>query len=168
MVESLARLNRVALGFDPATCWRCGSSCRSRAVPARLEFFDRLEQRVAQYPGIEAVAYANNLPLRGGWSGGFVIEGESPPAAGHLQADFQAVSAGYFRALDITLSRGRLLTGSDRTGAPAAAVVNRLFETRFLRGANAIGRQIRRTPTAPPITIVGVVDDVRGTGERAN
>jgi predicted permease len=171
MVRSLARLNGVALGFDPDNVIAMRLVLPESRYPtgdARLQFFERLEERMSQVPGIQSVAYANNLPLRGGWSSGFGIDGEPPPPTGYFQADFQAVSAGYFHTLGITLARGRLLAASDRSGAPAAAVVSRLFETRFLQGENAIGRQIRRGPNAAAITIVGVVEDVRRDGRTSD
>jgi predicted permease len=134
---------------------------------ARLRFFERIEEELATIPGIETVAYANNLPLRGGWGSGFRIDGVPQPATGSFSADFQAVSAGYFRTLGITLAEGRLLSRTDHQQSRAVAVVSRMFEQRFLNGASAIGRQIRRGPEMPPITIVGIVDDVRRDGRRS-
>jgi predicted permease len=168
MIRSLNRLNGVALGFDPSNVTAMRITLPQSRYPtadARLRFFEGLEERLRTAPGIESVAYANNLPLRGGWGSGFGIEGEPLPASGYLQADFQAVNAGYFRTLGIRLARGRLIDGTDHTQAPAVAVVSRLFETRFLRGESGLGRQLRRGPKAPLITIVGVVEDVRRDGQ---
>jgi predicted permease len=167
MVTSLARLNSVPLGFDPShvVAMRIAlPESRYATADARLQFFERVEERLRAVPAIEAISYANNLPLRGGWSSGFGIDGESAPADGYFQADFQAVSAEYFRALGITLAQGRLFEAGDHKQAPAVAVVSRLFEQKFLRGESAIGRTFRRGRNAPPITIVGVVDDVRRDG----
>lgn len=171
MVKSLMRLNGVPLGFDPSHVIAMRVTLPESRYPsgdARLQFFEQVEARLAAIPGVVAVAYSNNLPLRGGWSSGFGIDGEPLPPDGYLQADFQAVNASYFRALGITLLKGRSFAASDHRQAPAVAVVSRMFEARFLRGESAIGRVFRRGPTAPPITIVGVVDDVRRDGRTSD
>jgi putative ABC transport system permease protein len=167
MVKSLVKLNGVPLGFDPSNVIAMRLTLPESRYPtaiARLQFFDRLAERVSAIPGVSAVGYANNLPLRGGWSSGFRIDGTPVPTTGGFSADFQAVSPGYFQTLGIALSDGRPLSQIDRDGAPPVAVVSRLFERQFLAGESALGRQIRRGPTAPAITIVGVVDDVRRDG----
>ena len=170
MVKSLVRLNSVALGFDPENVVAMRLTLPESRYPtgdARWRFFASLEERVAAMPGVESVAFANNLPLRGGWSSGFRIEGEPAPPKGYHGADFQAVSVGYFDTLGITPIQGRLLERHDTTSSQPVAVVSRLFEQRFLAGRSAIGHQIRRGPEAPLITIVGVVADVRRDGRTA-
>ena len=167
MVKSLARLNSVPLGFQTSqvvTMRMTLPESRYPTAEARLQFFQRLDERLTTAPGVDDIGYANNLPLRGGWSSGFGIDGEPLPPSGYFQADFQAVSAGYFRVLDIALTRGRWFESEDHAHAPAVAVVSRLFEQRFLRGQSALARALRRGPSMPPITIVGVVEDVRRDG----
>jgi predicted permease len=171
MVKSLVRLNSVSLGFDPENVIAMRMTLPESRYPsgdARLRFFESLEARVAALPGVENVAFANNLPLRGGWSSGFRIEGEPEPPKGYHGADFQAVSVGYFATLGITRTQGRLLERRDSASAPPVAVVSRRFEQRFLSGRSAIGHQIRRGPEAPAITIVGVVEDVRRDGRTSD
>ncbi|HUE86150.1 MAG TPA: ABC transporter permease [Vicinamibacterales bacterium] len=167
MVKSLLRLNSVSLGFDPANVLAMRMTLPESRYPtgqARLRFFESLEERVAAMPGVEAVAFANNLPLRGGWSSGFRIEGKPAPPDGYHGADFQAVSAGYFATLGITRTEGRLIERHDTTSSQPVAVVSRMFERKFLGGHSALGRQIRRGSDAPAITVVGVVEDVRRDG----
>jgi putative ABC transport system permease protein len=168
MIKSLYRLNNVALGFetDHVVAMRLMlPDARYATQDARFRFFDTLEQRVAALPGVQTVGFANNLPLRGGWGGGFGITGMPMPPSGYFAADMQAVSPGYFKTLGIRLERGRLLDASDTAAGQPVAVVSRLFEQRFLNGDNAIGRRIQRDPKAPEITIVGVVQDVRRDGK---
>ena len=172
MVKSLLRLNSVSLGFDPENVMAMRMTLPESRYPTadgRLRFFASLEERVLAMPGVESAAFANNLPLRGGWSSGFRIEGEPPPPKGYHGADFQAVSVGYFRTLGIKRTGGRLLERHDTTSSEPVAVVSRLFEHRFLGGRNAVGHQIRRGgPEAPAITIVGVVEDVRRDGRTSD
>jgi predicted permease len=174
MVKSLMRLNGVSLGFDPDRVLAMRMVLPETRYPtpeARLRFFQELEGRVARLPGVEALTFTNNLPLRGGWGSGFVIDGVPAPPDGYLQGDFQAVSVGYFQTLGLTLDRGRLLEPTDTSAGGSVAVVSRMFEQRFLNGASALGREIVRNPNPPNpqrITIVGVVHDMRRDGRTSD
>jgi predicted permease len=171
MIKSLVRLNNVALGFntDEVVAMRIMlPDARYPNALARWQFFERLTERVSTLPGVDAVGYANNLPLRGGWGGGLGIDGVPMPPEGYFEADMQAVNAGYFKVLAIPLERGRLLETSDTATREPVAVVSRLFEQKFLNGASAIGRTFRRDPKLPAVTIIGVVRDVRRDGQTSD
>jgi putative ABC transport system permease protein len=132
-----------------------------RTGDQRFQFFQELEQRVKTLPGLQAVAFANRFPLRGGWGTGISIEGV--PQA-YMSPESQAVSTGYFETLRIPLLRGRLLTAADRPGALHVAVVNQAFSRQYLNGADPIGRRFQRGEP-PWFEIVGVVSDVRRGGK---
>jgi putative ABC transport system permease protein len=171
MIKSLQRLNSVPLGFETSRVIALRvmlPEARYANQDARYRFFDALETRVTALAGVETVGFANNLPLRGGWGGGFGIVGIPMPTRGYHAADFQAVSPGYFKTLGIRLERGRLLDATDTPAGQPVAVVSRLFEQRFLNGESAIGRRIQRDPKAPEIAIVGVVQDVRRDGKTSD
>jgi hypothetical protein len=161
VVRSVARLNAVDLGFDTrhvvAAQLKLPESQYGDAA-RRLAFFEEVERRLAARPGIEAVAFANRLPLRGGWTTGLYTERMTPGPRGEggLEADAQAVSPGYFRALGIPVLRGRPLAAADREGAPYVAVVNEEYARRFHAGEDPIGRRFRRGPHSPWIEVVGV------------
>jgi predicted permease len=171
MTRSLALVNHVPLGFDPANVLAVSVSLPARVYPtpqARLEFFEQLSSRVASLPGVRSVAFANRLPLRGNWSSGFFFD----PAPGldvpsPAQAGLQAVSPGYFETLGIPLIRGRLLHDRDRSGTDGVAVVSEAFERMLVR-RDPIDLRIRRAPEFPTITVVGVVADVRRGGRLAD
>jgi putative ABC transport system permease protein len=165
LLKSFVVLSGVDLGFQPERVLALGiglTDQRYASEGQRLRFFENLEQRVRALPGVQSVAFANRLPLRGGWSSGIEFD-----LAGDRSAspDFQAVSAGYFETLGIPLVRGRLLTPQDRDGAPGVAVVNQAFSRQLLNGDNPIGRRVRRGSLAPWIEIVGVVNDIRRAGK---
>ena len=174
VVRSVARLSAVDLGFETrhvvAAQVKLPSS-QYPGAPQRLAFFEELERRLAARPGVDSVAFANRLPLRGGWSTGVVTERMSlSEAVEAADADAQAVSTGYFRTLGIPLLRGRSLEPADREGAPSVAVVNEEFARRFFPGEDALGKRFRRGSKAPWVTVVGVVASLRrdgSDGERA-
>jgi hypothetical protein len=76
------------------------------------------------------------------------------------------VSPEYFRTLRIPLLAGRTLRNDDVSGRPLVAVVNQEFARRFGLGADIVGRQIYEP--GQPITIVGMVGNVRTRGLRAD
>ena len=152
--EGLAML-RVELGVQGY------DSTRGRA------FYAELERRAQGLRGVEAVAFAEILPL--GLSGlrrGVEVEGHVPAEGEDMEFGANRVSAGYFRAMGIEVLRGRGFEPSDRAGAPPVAVVNESFARRFWPGENPIGRRID-TGRGGTREVVGVVRDgkYRSLGE---
>src|SRR5215472_5991354 len=164
-LKSFARIMGMDLGFQTERVLAMNVNLpetRYATADQRFAFFDQLEERVRRLPGVEAVAYANRLPMRGGWSTGMQIEGLGDTS---FSPDSQAVNPGYCETLGIPLMRGRLLTPADRKGQPYVAVVNLAFSRIYLEGQDPIGRRMRRGPKAPWFSIVGVVNDVRRAGK---
>ncbi len=167
VVRSMIRLQAMALGFETERVLAVRVKLPETRYPdaaSRLAFFEELERRIAARPGVEAVAFANNLPLRGGWGTGVQIEGRPPGPRGGDDVDAQAVSRGYFRTLGIPMLRGRGFEESDRQGAPFVALVNEDYVRRFSPGANVLGTRFRRGERAPWVSVVGVVGSLRRDG----
>jgi putative ABC transport system permease protein len=165
LLRSFTTLMGVDLGFQPdhVIAMNVNLPALRYATPqARLQFFQQLDERVRALPGVQADAYANRMPLRGGWGSGIALDGDPNLRA---EPDFQAVSPGYFRTLGIPLLRGRLLTAQDGDGQMPVAVVNQEFARELLHAGDPIGHFMQRGPTAPKITIVGVVNDIRRAGK---
>jgi putative ABC transport system permease protein len=163
LLKSFIRLQGVDLGFQPDRVLAMNINLPDKAYPAalqRLQFFEQLEERVKTIPGVQSVAYANRFPMRGGWGGSVMVEGSEL----NEDADLQAVSPGYFETLGISLLRGRLFSGADRTGELNVAVVNQAFVRQFLAGRDPIGHRIQR-PHGEWSTIVGLVNDIRRDGK---
>jgi len=129
---------------------------------ARLRFYQALTERVRPLPGVQSAAYANRMPLRGGWASGVFIDGDPDR---EVVPDFQAVSPGYFETLGIPLLRGRSLSAQDTATSTPVAVVNQAFARQLLEGRDPIGHTMQRDPNAPRISIVGVVNDIRRKGK---
>jgi putative ABC transport system permease protein len=165
LLRSFTTLMGVDLGFQPDHVIAMSVNLPKLRYPtplSRLQFFQQLDERVRALPGVQADAYANQMPLRGGWGSGIALDGNSDLRAG---PDFQAVSLGYFQTLGIPLLRGRSLTAQDSDGQMPVAVVNQEFARELLHGGDPIGHFMQRGPTAPKITIVGVVNDIRRAGK---
>jgi len=90
------------------------------------------------------------------------FEGRSVPAGTEPEVYYRAVNPGYFAALQIPLLTGRAFTDHDRAGAPLVAIVNESFARTYYSGDSPIGRHVWWTSgNATPMTIIGVVSDVR-------
>jgi len=169
LVRSLVRLNSIDLGFETDRVLTLSvrlPETKYTDQRMRAAFFEELAPKVQAIPGVQHVAFANQFPMRGGWGGSFRMNGPSGQIS--ADADFQAVSPEYFATLGIPLVRGRLLTADDRDGRPRVAVVSQTFVRRFLDGPDPIGQQFARGDGAQPITIIGVVGEVRRDGREAD
>jgi putative ABC transport system permease protein len=165
LLKSFMTLNHVELGIATEHVVNMRVTLPELRYPSperRVAFFEDLAERTGNLPGMQSVAFANNFPLRGGWSSDFHSENQ-PDRGG--DADYQAVSPGYFSTLGISLQGGRLLTPADRAGSELVAVVNAALARRYFPNESAVGRRFRRNELAPWATIVGVVSDVRRGGK---
>jgi putative ABC transport system permease protein len=151
---------------------------------ALAQFHHRLFERLTALPGVTNVGGTSALPMSGNGANGTFIEergGKSaatmqelakqfdtlPPGERSRDADYRAASAGYFAAMGIPLIRGRLFQESDGPDAPHVAVVSESLAKRYWPNEEAIGRQIQygnMDGDLHPLTIIGVVGDVRDNG----
>jgi putative ABC transport system permease protein len=167
LLKSFVRLIGVDLGFRPERILALSINLTDRIYTTpekRLEFFHKLEDSSQSLPGVESVAFANRMPLRGGWGTSVMLDTAGEDEAG---TDCQAVSTGYFRTVGISLLRGRLLTLADDNRQPKVAVVNQEFARQFLKTADPLGRRLHWGSKGPWVMIVGLVNDVRRGGKSA-
>jgi putative ABC transport system permease protein len=165
LLRSFSTLMGVDLGFQPDHVIAMNISLPQLRYPdatARVQFFQRLEERVRTLPGVRSVAYANRLPMRGGWSSGIMLDGDPNRFS---SPDFQAVNPGYFQTLGIPLLRGRSLSAQDTARTAPVAVVNQAFARQLLDGRDPLGHSMQRGPGAPKLVIVGIVNDIRRAGK---
>jgi hypothetical protein len=92
---------------------------------------------------------------------------EAGPSPKYRPSVLYAVSDSYMTALRIPLLAGRLLQPSDHASAPRVGVVNQSLAVALWPGHDAVGRQLVQLGVASPITIVGVIGDVRQSGLQA-
>lgn len=166
MGHSLIALLRVDPGFvaERVATVRVALAGPVYADDARQQrFFEELLDRVRALPGVEGSGAISNLPLQGGGSGAFRVDGAPPPPAGaRPEATMRSVAGDYFSALRIPVTEGRPLgTRDDRTSA-YAVVINASLARHLFGARSAVGERLRffeRSDSA--WTIVGVVGDVK-------
>jgi predicted permease len=171
LMRSFVRLQQVDPGFDAAGVVTMSVALPETRYPsdtAWITFFDALMPRVAALPGVQSVGAASSLPLQGGWSTSFTVEGLTVPD-GDIgpYGNFRPVYPDFHRTLRIPLLRGRLFTDADRMGAPAVAIVDELMAQRYWPGQDPIGKRVSFSGTddAPEwAEVVGVVGHTRQDG----
>ena len=170
LLRTFATLQASNLGFT-ADRVLVGAVNPPRAAYAtraqQVAFYDRLLDRVSSLPGVETAALSSVVPLGGDSDMSVLVEGRPLPR-NDAESDavwYRLVSADYFRAMQIPLTRGR--TFAPREAAPAV-VVSEPTARRFWKDENPIGRRIRfgSGDDAPWFTVVGVAGEVRMRGPR--
>jgi putative ABC transport system permease protein len=159
MIRSLARLQSVDRGFDPAGV----TTFKVAAGGARPEFFNQLRERVAALPGVEMASLSMRAPLSGGFLRSVMnIQGRPKPedATGSIVEIFP-VSPEYFPTYRIQIKRGRGLTGDDRAGSQPVVVISETAASKFWPGENPVGKLIKFQFGEQWIEIVGIVADVK-------
>lgn len=169
LLRSFLVVRGVDVGFDAThvVAMNVNLPQAHYATPeAREAFFEELRGRVAALPGVEAAAFANRMPVRGGWSTTLLVDQDPNPR----DTDGQAVSPDYFRTLGIPVLRGRSFTAADRNNTLPVVVVNAAFAAAYLPGVNPIDHRVGwATGGATPwMTIVGIVANVHRGGQSSS
>jgi putative ABC transport system permease protein len=166
LIRSLIELNRIDLGFNPNNVLTAQLQVPATDYPQPADvvrFHRQVTEGIAQLAGVRAAGSVRVLPLArsiGDWS--IKIEGRPYIAEENPNGDFQAVTPGYFEAMQLQLLRGRFLTAADREGTQPVVVINETMASRYWPGEDAIGRQFHMgTDDKPWLTIVGIVGNVR-------
>jgi predicted permease len=151
---ALASFNTQSFGYDED---------KGRA------FYATVRQRLEATPGVEAVTYADRIPLTMSNSGAAVSIDDDSGQRARMRVEAGIVDSGYFETLGIRLLGGREFTSTDVAGGNAVAVVNETFARRMLARrspgeggpsvspAGAVGRTYFAGER--PVTIVGVAAD---------
>lgn len=172
LLRSLHAVASRELGFDPdrvALLDVALTAPEYRDRGERLVYWSRLTETLAADPAVAAVGLGNWIPTGGGGSSFVDVEGLD---ASGLGAGYRVVDEGYFGVLGIPLLAGRTFEGRDVTGGERVGIVNRAAAEAFWPGESPLGRRMRAPSyeayyfggTAPWITVVGVVGDVRHFG----
>jgi predicted permease len=116
---------------------------------------------IGELPGVIAVGGAKDLPLHGVTEAYSVALPELPDRPVHPQTVI--VTGRYFEALGIPLLSGRFFTADDETDRTLVVIVDRALAQLHWPGGDAVGEAILVAGRVP-VTIVGVVGDVRHAG----
>ncbi|MGA8727451.1 MAG: ABC transporter permease, partial [Terracidiphilus sp.] len=170
MIGSLRNLLGVNLGFNPehVITMRLSLPEARYSLARTAAFYRQLQDRVRGLPGVEAVAIVNQLPMSDVTANAsFDVEGR-PSNTDINVADTQIISPDYFRAMGISLMRGRFLNDEEARLPPASVIVNRTLARKVWPGTDPIGKRIRLGPDYPWLSVVGVVADIKNHGSNVD
>jgi len=123
---------------------------------------DQIYEQLRRVPGIESMAAVNIPPFNGALSRNFQIFGMTPEDGETPNANYIAVTPGYFETLDIELRRGRAIGEIDTEISPPVVVINESMAREFWEGEDPIGEVLTLdyVPGERPRQVVGIVEDV--------
>ena len=164
---SFEKLMRVNPGFAThnAVCFRVGHLPDQQTGERLLETLSALPG--VKYVGGSYIELLNDVfsnPIRITIDGNPELSGASAPTV-----NFWRVTKDYFSVTGIPLMAGRTFDSRDDTNAPAVAIINEAFASRYFQNGNPIGKIIRipgSNKPGKPREIVGVVGSVRQHGLR--
>jgi putative ABC transport system permease protein len=166
MIGSLRNLLGVDLGFNAENVitMRLSLPEARYSIARTAAFYHQLQDRVRGLPGVETVAIVNQLPMTDATANAsFDVEGR-PSNTDINVADTQIISPDYFRAMGISLMRGRLLNDEEARLPPASVIVNQTLARKVWPGTDPIGKRIRLGPDYAWLSVVGVAADIKNHG----
>ena len=165
MVRSLRSQLAVDPGFDHERLLSFRLVLPGERYPddaTRLAVMDALLPRLASEPGVEAVTFGADAPLRGGSSATYLWTGEGGGTEDRIRFYFHRVQPGWFETVGVPIERGRALQESDAADDFNVAVISRAMAERHFAGQDPVGQTLLLgSPGSDPVRIVGVAADVR-------
>jgi predicted permease len=192
LLRSFVKLETAGIGIDPNNLLTVNINLPATSYPTfadRRRFFDALEQRSRQIPGVSQAAVSVEIPLEGGNNGYVVIDGNKDRDLANTLLGFNYVTPGYFKTFGIPLLRGRRLAPSDyeHDGIAAEkayqiwqtagnqtpkmppdvtfhAAISRGAARVFWKKQDPIGSTFHYSGV--PVVVVGILEDVKEYGLR--
>ena len=173
LIESLAHLYRVDPGFEPSHLLTMRLSLppnRYDTDVKRTELYEQLIQRTESLPGVRLAALGSSLPMTR-WMGIPVQPAKGPSVKLNQRpiAILQFTSPEYFRAMEISLKRGREFNAHDDVNPTPVAIINETLARRFWpqypNGPDPIGQSIEMGAHHQIKEIIGIMADVREEGK---
>ena len=174
--------NLITMEFSPPDSqWQLHQ--QPSDIARQVLLMDRLMTRLRTIPGVDSVGLSGAIPVAAGDNladGDFLLlNGQKPPttfeewgriaknrsAVGH--AEYCVAGDGYFQTLGIPLVRGRMFAEHDDANSQHVAVISESLALERWPNQDPIGQVIdfaNMDGILNPLTIVGIVADVRGSG----
>ena len=169
MMKSLFRLLQTNIGFNTEnllTMTVVLPPAKYMQPNQQIAFNDQLRERVQSLPGVAGAGTVNILPLQAGNTTRFYVDGDPvPPPGQEIESNIRTVSDDYFKALGVPLLAGRWFDSNDTADKPVVVIIGKTIADRVFAGRDPIGKRLRYPSIqADPLTVVGVVGDIKITG----
>jgi predicted permease len=178
LVRSLRNLQTEPLGMNTQNVLVAKFSLGQQKYPdaaRQRAFFEVLEQRIQQLPGVSVAALSDSLPpeepARTMPFMALEAEGHPPLSPGEGiggVVGWRAVTPEYFSVLGIRLLRGRTFAEQDRLPDANALVLNEALGKRMFPGEEPIGKIVRLRADDQHLgvafTVIGITGDTQNQG----
>lgn len=161
MIRSFGKLVAVDLGFDPDRILTL------QATPADLKsdvfsnYYAQLVEAIRQMPDVEHAGAINHLPLMGSHAFGPIELGGGVSKS----ATLRQILPGYFEAMGLQATAGRLPSQSDVNSGPGVAVVTERGGRQLFPDGSAVGRTV--VVDKQPYQIIGIVPELKVDGAQS-
>jgi len=168
-MKSLFRLLQTNIGFNSEnllTMTMVLPPSKYNDPNPRVNFNTQIQERAQALPGVASAGTIDILPLNGGNTTRFYIDGDPIPEAGkETEANIRVVNDNYFKTIGVPLLAGRMFDERDLPNGPQVVIIGKTIADRLFAGRDPVGMRLRYPSVqVDPITVVGVVGDVKITG----
>jgi predicted permease len=163
-IKSLANVSRVDLGvkIEHVVTFGVSPDLNGYTSAQSHAFFPRLEDELAQIPGVTGVTVSRVALIAGNnWGNDVDVEGFPTGPDIDNNSRFNEVGASYFSTLGVPMLAGREFTRSDVVNAPQVAIINQAFAKKFKLGDNPVGRHMDQGNKKYDLLIVGLAKDAK-------
>ena len=166
--RTLINLNTTSLGFDPHNLLLFSIQAPPARYPAPqdIALHERLEDRLAQVPGVQSVTLLENPLLAHNRSDTDFQPTDQPTRKGDdVDQDMNGVGQTFFETYRIPILYGRAFDSTDTANSPLVAVINQSLAHSVYPGIDPVGKtffsQIRRDRARSIYKIIGVSADAK-------
>lgn len=169
LANSLWRLQGVNPGFAPEGMLTARVRLPETTYKdplSRIAFWERALPEIQAIPGVRAATLANGTPPDSpGTYNNFDLVGR--PVENQPISPWTPVVANFFDAMGVRVIEGRAFDATDTPNSPPTVIVSESWAKQYFPGESAVGKQqYEGGNTENPVTIVGVVSDVKWDGLR--
>lgn len=178
LLRSLWNMQNSPLGMEKESVLTAEIALGAYRYPEaaqQIAFFDRLETRLKQLPGVTSLALSDTLPPSGAMRSTIFARIEN---AGHPRVaegtggmvGWRAVTPDYFSALGISILRGRGFREKDLSPTDNPVILNESLARALFPNEDPLGKQLRMgfsdgmKEEAPWRTVVGIAANVKNNG----
>jgi putative ABC transport system permease protein len=164
LIRSFVRLQAVAPGFEPKGLTAMTLTLPDSKYPtgaSQAAFAQHVVDQLAAIPGVASAGAVQGFPFAAKASPVFFRIGGRPVPPQPPATDVFVVGGDYFRAMGITLLRGRDFDARDTATAPRVTLINEAMARAMFAGEDPIGQRIAATSNENWHQIIGVVADVK-------
>ncbi|HTG87962.1 MAG TPA: ABC transporter permease, partial [Pyrinomonadaceae bacterium] len=138
MMKSLLRLLDTNVGFNTENLLTMGVVLPPAKYqdPNQLSnVYTQLDERVRSLPGVVSAGRVDILPLTGGNTTRFNVDGDPiPPPGKETEANIRVVNETYFQTIGVPLLAGRVFDQRDDLNAPTVVIIGKTIADRLFVG----------------------------------